>query len=265
MVERAPAGHRVAGVDDQVREHLLDLSRVDLAPGIRSAVRIVTKIDVLADQPSQTSFSMSAHDGVDVQDDRLDDLPPAEGQELARESPRARPAVLDLLDVGAAGRVRARRSRAELARTRGSTVSMLLKSWATPPASRPTASIFCACLSWSSSCLSRGGVGHVAPESRPGRRPGRRRRRRSGSRAAACRPAAGIPASWFSTRRLVASASRNADRSEALRNSGGSRRRAPRRSRRTRTSRRRPGLHARSAPGGVATYAPVRSFMKISR
>jgi hypothetical protein len=27
---------------------------------------------------------------------------------------------------------------------------MLLKSWATPPASRPTASIFCACRSWSS-------------------------------------------------------------------------------------------------------------------
>jgi hypothetical protein len=31
------------------------------------------------------------------------------------------------------------------------TVSMLLKSCATPPASRPTASIFCACINCSSS------------------------------------------------------------------------------------------------------------------
>ena len=38
------------------------------------------------------------------------------------------------------------------------TVSRLLKSWATPPASWPTASIFCACRSWASRRLL---VGHV--------------------------------------------------------------------------------------------------------
>ena len=38
-------------------------------------------------------------------------------------------------------------------------VSRLLKSWATPPASRPIASIFCACRSCSSrSCSSRAGL-----------------------------------------------------------------------------------------------------------
>jgi hypothetical protein len=40
------------------------------------------------------------------------------------------------------------------------TVSRLLKSWATPPARRPIASIFCACRSCSSSCAS-GGLGLI--------------------------------------------------------------------------------------------------------
>ena len=54
------------------------------------------------------------------------------------------------------------------------TVSRLLKSWATPPASRPTASIFCACRSCSSSWRCSVMSAAVPTSDRP-RRPRRRR------------------------------------------------------------------------------------------
>ena len=72
-----------------------------------------------------------------------------------RVRPAARSAALDdLVDVRPPVVVRASRSSARAPRSRWITVSRLLKSCATPPANCPTASIFCAWRSCSSSRLS---------------------------------------------------------------------------------------------------------------
>lgn len=70
--QRTPAGHRVAGIDGQVQDHLLDLSRV--APhhpecGLQGR----HELDVLPKDPAQQLLA-SAHDGVQVKSHRRDDL-----------------------------------------------------------------------------------------------------------------------------------------------------------------------------------------------
>ena len=92
---------------------------------------------------------MSRDDGVQVEHPRLEHLLAAEGQELLGERRGPLAGLLDLLEVVPWLRVLGvERSQQELAVAQ-MTVSRLLKSWATPPASRPTASIFCACRSFS--------------------------------------------------------------------------------------------------------------------
>ena len=84
----------------------------------------------------------------------LQDLLAAEGQQLAGQRRRALAGLLRSRSsdprAGIAGRPVVR---AGIRCSRRSTVSRLLKSCATPPASRPTASIFCAWRNWASSCL----------------------------------------------------------------------------------------------------------------
>ena len=88
--------------------------------------------------------SMSCDDRVDVDDFQFQQLLAAEGQQLPGQSGGA---VGGLLDGYALFRAEDGRDRS-LARMTSAyplmTISRLLKSCATPPASRPTASIFCA-------------------------------------------------------------------------------------------------------------------------
>ena len=93
----APVRHRVAGVDGQVEQDLLDLPRVGLdAPGGR--IERGRDLDVLADHATQQGLD-SGHDGVQIQHARLQDLLAAEGQELMRELGGALGGALDDLDL----------------------------------------------------------------------------------------------------------------------------------------------------------------------
>ena len=162
--ERAAARHRVAGVDRQVHQHLAQVTRVDRhRPGVR--IELDDEQDVLADEPAQHALGL-AHRGVDVEHLRRQHVLAAEREELARERRRH------------ARRHRRCPSPARSARPGFNmsssmwllsvmTVRRLLKSWATPPARRPTASIFCDCRSCSSSSRRCGDVDDAAANERP--------------------------------------------------------------------------------------------------
>ena len=79
--DQLPAGrHRIAAVEGQVEDHLLELSPV----GAQAAGRRIEcdlELDLLADEASQHRFD-PRDDLVHLHDLRLEDLPPAEGQEL---------------------------------------------------------------------------------------------------------------------------------------------------------------------------------------
>ena len=104
----AAVRHRVARVDDQVHEHLLDLARVGLDAAERAA-EDGDDLDVLADQAAQHLLHL-ADDVVQFQDPRLEHLLAAEREQLARQ--RAGPVgrLGDLLDVLANARVSCRRA-----------------------------------------------------------------------------------------------------------------------------------------------------------
>ena len=160
-----PLGHRVARVDDQVHDHLLDLARGPPRTVAERRPRARDELDVLADQAPQHLSRRSATTSFRSSTRGCEHLLAAEGQELAGERGRAlaRPArsrrsvVALRIASGGPSRERARRSR-------GSPSSRLLKSCATPPASRPIASIFCDWRSCSSSCWTFGDVGENSVE-----------------------------------------------------------------------------------------------------
>ena len=84
-------------------------------------------------------------------DARADRLPPAEREQLPRQ---ARAAIHRLLDLGGLVRAPDRRAASCISSRSAAPmmlIRMLLKSCATPPASRPIASSFCDCRSCSSS------------------------------------------------------------------------------------------------------------------
>jgi hypothetical protein len=78
--EQAAAGHRVAGVDGQIDEDLLELHRIDPHPAER-LLGDDQEPDVLADQPLQHP-PHPGDDVVQVQDLRGDDLPARKRQQL---------------------------------------------------------------------------------------------------------------------------------------------------------------------------------------
>ena len=94
--------HRVAGVHDQVHQHLLELPRVGLDRRARGA-GLGQQIDVLADQPPQHGADAANH-GVEVEDLRLEDLLAPEGEELARQVLGAAGRPLDELHVATEAR-----------------------------------------------------------------------------------------------------------------------------------------------------------------
>ena len=74
-------------------------------------------------------------------------LAPPEGQQLARQRGAALGRRVDLAQVVAHGIAVGQLAQQRPRQKPRITDSRLLKSWATPPASRPTASSFCACSS----------------------------------------------------------------------------------------------------------------------
>ena len=100
---RAALRHRVARVHGEVDDHLLDLRRVG-AHRARARAEHRDELDVLADQPAQHHVHV-ADRRVQVEDPRLQHLPAAEREQLARERGRAVGRPLDLLGVPAQLRV----------------------------------------------------------------------------------------------------------------------------------------------------------------
>ena len=97
--DRAAARHRVAGVDREVDDHLLELRGVGAN---RAELRVEHRqeLDVLADQAAEHHVHVG-DDDVQVEDARLEHLAAAEREQLARERGRARRGLLDLLGVAA--------------------------------------------------------------------------------------------------------------------------------------------------------------------
>ncbi len=74
--------HRVARVDDEVHDHLLKLREIG-AHGPQHRREAGRQRDVLADQPPQHLLDVLDH-GVQIELDRLKDLPAPEREQLAR-------------------------------------------------------------------------------------------------------------------------------------------------------------------------------------
>ena len=89
MVSLPPLGHGVAGVDHQVHDHLLDLARVglDRAEARRGQER---QLDVLADEPPEHLLDARPRCRSGSSGLRLQDLLPAEREELPGQVGRAR-------------------------------------------------------------------------------------------------------------------------------------------------------------------------------
>ena len=115
MVSVPAVGHGVARVDREVQDHLLDLARVgpDVAECVGEPER---EVDVLADQPAQHALACRATTVVQIDDGRLEDLLPAERQQLARERGGALAGLPDLLAGRCAARVALGRSTQQPAR-----------------------------------------------------------------------------------------------------------------------------------------------------
>ena len=91
--------HRITGVDRQIHDHLLDLSRIGLdAPDIRIEQR--DPFNVLANKTLEHLIHVGHH-GIEVQHPRLQHLLAAERQELLRERGGPLGGLLDLLGVSA--------------------------------------------------------------------------------------------------------------------------------------------------------------------
>jgi hypothetical protein len=95
----SPVGHRVAGVDHEVHDHLLDLAAVhlDLA---EAPARHHHQLHLLADQALQ-QFGHAGDDLAEIQERRLEHLLPAERQELPGQQRRPLRGLVDALDRAA--------------------------------------------------------------------------------------------------------------------------------------------------------------------
>ena len=123
--------HRVASVDGEIDEVLLELRRVARIDGARRRGSSI-EIDVSHEQASQHRLHVP-DDRADVDRPRLNDLLSAERQELARER-RRRAAARRFLRSSRLARVSDRVVPEQTRAYDVMTVRMLLKSCATPPA-----------------------------------------------------------------------------------------------------------------------------------
>ena len=81
--QAAASGHGVAGIDGEIQENLLDLPGVRLHAAERRGLHD-DDLDVLADQAPQHLLRVG-DDRAEIEDARLQDLPPAESEELPRQ------------------------------------------------------------------------------------------------------------------------------------------------------------------------------------
>ena len=94
--EPAAGGHRVAGVDDEVHQHLLELAAVHLDG---ADVRLGAHVDrdVLADQPAEHLVQLG-DERVDVEERRFHELLPGEAEQLPGEAARGLAGAADLVE-----------------------------------------------------------------------------------------------------------------------------------------------------------------------
>ena len=95
--DAAALAHRVARIDDQIDDDLLELVEVGLDQPKVAAVRDF-KLDLLADQPAQHHLQFRQHVG-ELQHLRPQRLPAREGEQLPHQSRRAIGVLADLHDV----------------------------------------------------------------------------------------------------------------------------------------------------------------------
>jgi hypothetical protein len=92
--EPTAVGHRVAGVEDEVHDHLLDLPGVDLDV-VKVGGGDDVQLDVLADDAREHAPRLRER-LVEVDDAWREHLPPAEGEELLRQLRGSQPGRADL-------------------------------------------------------------------------------------------------------------------------------------------------------------------------
>ena len=98
-MSRAAVRHRVACVDGEIDDHLLDLAGVG-ADGAEPGAGADVELDVLAEQALQRAADLG-DDRVQVERPRLEHLPAAEGEQLLRQLGGAVGSPLDLAEVAA--------------------------------------------------------------------------------------------------------------------------------------------------------------------
>ena len=96
-LDRAASRHRIAGVRDEVDEHLVELGRIGLDRGHVGAEAHPHR-DRFAREPSQERHDR-LDDRIDVEHTRLEYLPPAEGEQLPGEGAGSLGGIDDGLDV----------------------------------------------------------------------------------------------------------------------------------------------------------------------
>ena len=106
MVSLPPCGHRIAGIDRQVHDDLLDLAGIGLDRA-KVRARDHDQIDVFADQAGE-HLQVFRDDAVQVEHLGCEHLLAAEGQQLAGERGGALGGIGDLLRVAAQRRNRCR-------------------------------------------------------------------------------------------------------------------------------------------------------------
>jgi hypothetical protein len=97
--DSAAAWHRVASIDGEIHDDLLELSRVRLHATERCA-GVKDQLDVFPDQPLEHRRHAGDH-GVEIQHLGLEDLLPAERQELPGQPHGSFSRFLDQVDVPA--------------------------------------------------------------------------------------------------------------------------------------------------------------------
>ena len=133
--------HRVAGVDREVHDHLLDAAAVGHdAPEVRAEPAF--EVDVFADQSLQHPLDVADH-LVEVEHLGPHHLVAAEAEQLPRQRRGAFGGLGDLPAPASRAASRPAVCAASARCSSQTTVSRLLKSCAMPPASRPRASSFC--------------------------------------------------------------------------------------------------------------------------
>ena len=134
IVSSPPFGHRVACVDGEVHEHLLELVRVG-EHGVQGRRERRDQLDVLPDQ-SREHRRQALDDVVELEHARLQHLASAEREQLPGEDGRALGGGRDLVELGLGGAVAAFEQRLGVAADHGQEVVEVVGDAAGEPPDR---------------------------------------------------------------------------------------------------------------------------------